>query len=103
MNTTIEKLNNFLSFKMLIVLILIMYGLMRLYFYLVPTPNATVYVNSDSCYIVQVLEVQNGSCKISGNLRNDLLTDGYLLELANGNEVYLSSDVVSGVMVTSSK
>lgn len=103
MNTHISKLNEFLSIKMLILLILIMYALMRLYFYWVPTPDATVFLNSDYCDIAQVYEKDNSSCKITGALRNDLITNGYLLELANGQEVYLGSNVVSGIMYTSSK
>lgn len=78
---------------LLILFCILMYALMRLYFYFHITPNATIYLKENSCDIAKIMQSDN--CKISGNLRNDLFTNGYIIE-SKGKQIYLSRDVVDG-------
>lgn len=64
----------------------------------------TLYLKKESCFVVEVMgQQQNQSCSVKGSVRQDLLTDGYLIKFDDGKEYFLSSDIVLGLMHTSEK
>ncbi|MPS92731.1 hypothetical protein [Comamonas sp.] len=93
-----EKQNTssgFPFFSLLILITFLGYALLRLYFFLVPTPDTTLYFKKEACDLIEIIGGEkNDRCIMKGSVRQDLFTDGYLIKLDNGEEVYINSQAI---------
>lgn len=95
MSDNTKTTSSFPYFALMLLIIFLGYVGLRLYFYLVPIPDTTLYFKADSCDIIELIsEKKNESCFMKGSVRLDLFSDGYLMMLENGKEVYINEDVI---------
>ncbi|MDV7561120.1 hypothetical protein R4576_18140 [Acinetobacter baumannii] len=72
------------------------YLILRVYFYMVPIRNATIFLNDEHCGVAKI--VDQNECKIHGEYRNDLFTNNIIIKADNGTEIYVNKSIISGIM-----
>lgn len=100
MNEILKILNTFANniiFTCVIIGLALYFGI-RVYAYLVPVPDTTLYLKKDFCGLVELADQKENDCFIKGEVRQDLFSNNLIFTLKNGDKMYINDSVVEGRM-----
>lgn len=86
------------SIYLIFLLICLGYFLFRLYFFLVPIENTTLFLKKEHCGLVNLAEQPKNNCFIKGSVRQDLFGHNYIFKSESGVELYLNESIVEARM-----
>lgn len=86
-----------ISIWSILLILFFIYFLFRLYCYLVPTDNVTLHFAKDSCGIAEIAKGSIEQCSLTGSLRKDLYSNGYILDLKDGTSLYIHQNNVKAL------